>query len=119
MTMKLQQAVRQVLGQLTGSLRDLSLQEYTRPCSTLSDSTIGQHVRHIIESFQALGYGYEKGLVNYENRKRDKRIENDKELARQLLDQIVTRLDKEDKALLLEASYDEHSDSPITLSTNY
>ena len=79
--MQLQLAVRNTLDQLAGSLFQLTSREYVRPCPTLSGHSIGQHVRHIIELFQALENGYAGGLVNYEKRKRDKEIEGDKEIA--------------------------------------
>ena len=65
------------------------------------NATIGQHVRHIVELFQCLENGYEKGIVNYELRKRDKNIETDKQLAIQLLHEISNRLIREDKPIEL------------------
>jgi hypothetical protein len=40
-------------------------------------------------------------------------------LAAQLLKTIYASLDKPDKELILEAIYDEHSDKPIRISTNF
>jgi hypothetical protein len=114
--MQLYLAVQKVFGQLAGSLCQLKPGEYAQPSETLSGHTIGQHVRHIIELFQALENGYAAGIVNYENRKRDKAIENNIEIACRLLDQILAALSRPDKPLLLEASYEEES---MTLSTNY
>jgi hypothetical protein len=117
--MKLRLAVQAVFGQLAGSLCQLSPQDYSEPCKALSGNTVGQHVRHIIELFQALENGYLTGTVNYEKRKRDKTLETDRDLACLALDQIGDGLGKPDKPLLLEATYDESSDLPITLATNY
>jgi hypothetical protein len=118
--MKLQLAVHAVFGQLADSLCQLSREAYKKPCQTLSGNTIGQHVRHIIELFQALENGYAEGLVNYEKRKRDKTLENDREIACLVLAQIAVGLDRPDKPLLLEASYDDGSDDPPTImATNY
>jgi hypothetical protein len=109
--MKLQLAVHSVFGQLADSLCQLSPQDYSTPCKALSGNTIGQHVRHIIELFQALENGYLTGLVNYEKRKRDKTLENDREIACLVLAGIEDNLDRPDKPLLLEASYDDGSGS--------
>ncbi|HZE82847.1 MAG TPA: hypothetical protein VE035_01000 [Puia sp.] len=117
--MKLRLAVQAVFGQLAGSIGQLSPQDYITPCKTLSGNTIGQHVRHIIELFQALENGYLTGVVNYEDRKRDKTLETDENIACLALDQIAEGLGKPDKPLLLEANYDEHSDLPTVLNTNY
>jgi hypothetical protein len=117
--MELLFAVRNVFGQLAGSLCQLKPREYVQPSKALSGHTIGQHVRHIIELFQSLENGYEQGIVNYEKRKRDKAIENDPEMACRLLEQILTALPRPDKPLLLEASYGEDPAGPMILSTNY
>lgn len=117
--MQLQQAVNNVFVQLSASLKQLSQNEYVQPCNTLFNNTIGQHVRHIIELFQCLENGYDAGVVNYEKRKRDLEIENSKELASQLLQKIYEELMRENKELVLEASYDEGSQEMISIATNY
>lgn len=117
--MQLQQAVNNIFVQLADSMNQLTQQEYSQPCKTLFNNTIGQHVRHIIELFQCLEKGYEGGVVNYEKRKRDTAIETDKDLASRLLLEIHTGLSKENKALTLEASYDDHMTEPILFETNY
>jgi hypothetical protein len=117
--MQLQQAVNNVFVQLAESLQQISQQEYSQPCKTLFNNTIGQHVRHVIELFQCLDKGYEEGVVNYEKRKRDQAIETDKELAGRLLLGIHSGLGKPNRELTLEATYDDHSAEPIRIATNY
>jgi hypothetical protein len=117
--MQLQQAVNNVFVQLSATLDQLTQEQYVQPCKTLFNATIGQHVRHIIELFQCLENGYTEGKVNYEQRKRDLRIETDKAFATGLLPQVYQRLHVENKSLELEACYDEHDTSPITISTNF
>jgi len=117
--MQLQQAVNSIFVQLADSLGQLSPPQYSQGCTTLFNNTIGQHVRHIIELFQCLESGYEPGIVNYEKRKRDKEIETDKELAGRLLLNIHRGLNKPNKTLTLEASYDEHVTDTIAIETNY
>jgi hypothetical protein len=109
--MQLQQAVNSVFRQLSGSLQELS--------HTLNGNTIGQHVRHIVELFQCLETGYGTGIVNYEKRKRDPMIENNKKLAQELLSDIYSNLNKSNKELELEAIYDEMETEPVFISTNY
>ncbi|HTE24799.1 DinB family protein [Flavitalea sp.] len=117
--MQLQQAVNNVFVQLAETLNQLSQQEYAKPCGTLFKNTIGQHVRHILELFQCLENGYDSGVVNYEQRKRDAVIENNKEFATGLLTDVYKKLEKEDKELILEAIYDDLSDEPIRIRTNF
>ncbi len=117
--MHLQQAVNNIFVQLAGSLKELKAEEYTHPCINLSNSTIGHHVRHIIEMFLSLEKGYKSGIVNYEIRKRDNRIETDKDFAQQLLREISQGLDKINKELQLEGVYNDDSDELLYFSTNY
>jgi len=117
--MQLQQAVNNVFVQLATTLQQLSDSEYAHPCLVLRNNTIGQHVRHIIELFECLENGYVDGIVNYEKRKRDVVIENNKIIAEKSLHEIHAGLGKPNKDLLLEASYDELSNEQITLATNY
>ncbi len=117
--MKIQNAIQNVFVQLSDSLQRLSNDEYTHQSPTLFNATIGQHVRHIIELFICLENGYEKCIINYENRKRDYTIESNKQVAIELLQQIPANLRRHDKNLLLEATYDEQSKDTILISTNY
>lgn len=115
----LQHAVKNVLVQLTTSLDQLSDEQYAQSCKTLSNASIGKHVRHVIELFQCLENGYTANLVNYENRKRDLLVENDRGHAISLLQAISGTIGKPDKELTLESSYDEHSNEIIRIATNY
>ena len=117
--MHLQPAANNIFVQLTDSINRLSQEQYIQPCSNLMNNTIGQHVRHIIELFQCLEKGYASGMVDYEKRKRDAEIETNKEIACNLLQQIFRGLNKPNRELLLAASYDDHLNQPVIISTNY
>lgn len=117
--MQLQQAVHNVFTQLSASLQGLNDTQYSAPCNNLSNATVGQHVRHIIEMFQCLELGYEQGIVNYEKRKRDKNIETDRSLALDLLRSISSGLDKTDRSLILEGVYNDDATEPMQFPTNY
>jgi len=117
--MQLQQAVNNVFVQLSTTIDKLSQEQYIQPCRTLLNSTIAQHVRHIIELFQCLENGYDEGLVNYEKRKRDVLIETNKLFATELLSEVHSGLNRANKTLNLEACYDDQLDFPITISTNF
>ncbi len=117
--MQLQQAVNNVFTQLASSLDQLTEEQYSKPCTTLFNNTIGQHVRHIIELFQCLEQGYDHSLINYEKRKRDTEIETNKALAASLLKEIHDGLSRPDRELVLEACYDDLSTTPIRIQTNF
>jgi len=117
--MQLQKAIGNVFVQPSESIHLLSDEQYKQPSNILFNATIGQHVRHIIELFLCLDKGYETGVVNYEKRKRDYLIETNKEFAIGLMHKIISGIDKPDKKLLLEATYDENSDDFVLIESNY
>jgi hypothetical protein len=98
-----------VLGQLTEVINQLTHSDYKKPLHNLSGSSIGQHVRHIIEFYQCMMNGYEKALINYDQRVRDKMIEESREFAVQCIHKIIVDLEKVDltKNLTLEVMYDQ------------
>ena len=99
----LTQPIQHVFVQLSETLNQLSQEEYSRSSDILMKATIGQHVRHIIELFQCLEKGYDTGLVNYEKRKRDYKIETEKQLAIDLLKEIHRNIERPNKMITLEA----------------
>lgn len=117
--MMLKEAVQNVFVQLSESLEQLNCEQYCRPSKILSNATIGQHVRHIIELFICLENGYYTCTVNYDKRKRDLSIETDRDFASALLKTIYLQLDKKNKPLILEASYDDLSTENLSIETNY
>jgi hypothetical protein len=117
--MQLKQTIQNIFVQLNGTLEQLTDEQYVYPSKILSNATIGQHMRHIIEMFICLEDGYENAVVNYENRKRDIKIETEKEFAAGLLKKIYNGLSKENKPMVLEASYSEDCNEPILFTTNF
>ncbi|MBT1705633.1 hypothetical protein [Chryseosolibacter indicus] len=108
-----------LLDQLQQLLSCLDDAAYRSPVSVLSNASIGQHVRHIIEFFTALEHGYEGGYVNYDLRKRNKRIEADRMFAIASLTHIATGLNKADKPLWLVANFNDEMEQPHNVATNY
>jgi hypothetical protein len=117
--MMLTQPIQHVFVQLSETLNQLSNEEYTRSIKILMNATIGQHVRHIIELFQCLEKGYNSGLVNYEKRTRDYRIETDKDFAAVLLKDIYTHIEKPNKEIFLEAEDYCDSTETVNIPSNY
>ncbi len=116
--MQFREPVKNVLNQLSDSLVNLTDVEYIQQSRILFNATVGQHVRHVIELYICLFTGYEAGVINYEKRKRDIRIETDKDFAVELMTMIINSLDKDNKELLLEVSCDD-SFPPVSVPTNY
>jgi hypothetical protein len=52
-------------------IKKLDDNNFVSKIEILNGSSIGQHIRHIVEFYICLFDGIEKGIVNYEDRKRD------------------------------------------------
>lgn len=72
---------------------------YTHSCAVLSNSSIGQHTRHIIELYLCLLKGYQNADVSYDNRERNKRIEQELPFAIDQIELIQEHLEKPNKAV--------------------
>src|SRR5689334_19667735 len=103
--MKIRHPLRATLVQLQQVLSELSNDEYKRPLLVLSNSSIGQHTRHIIEFFQTLFKAYDSGFLNYDQRERNQLLEKSQQAALVELALIVEALVKEDKEILLSGTY--------------
>jgi hypothetical protein len=117
--MQMKKNIETVLLQLTAVLQELSDAEYTTPSSLLNNTSIGAHTRHIVELFQSLLVGYNTGTVNYDNRKRDKKIETDRIFASRLIKAIVNEMDKPNKTLSLTGPVSTENNDELMIETNF
>lgn len=109
-------SIKNSLNELIDLLRQLSKEEYSIPCARLSEASIGEHVRHIIEMFQCLENNYETAVVNYDKRQRNGLIQTDADFA---IDQIVliqNNLRNENKKIELQQNVDGEE---IRIESNY
>lgn len=70
---------------------------YAVPCEVLSNATIGQHTRHVIELYLCLLHGYECAEISYDKRERNQKIENEISFAIAQLQYIQDGLEKPNK----------------------
>lgn len=119
--MQLIQACTHILRQLEDVVHQLSEKEFSQPCPALSQSTIGQHLRHTLEFFMCLQAGFDQGVVNYDRRPHDKLIESDKFIALSAMAAIRDFIEsqREDKHLQLEVGYERNSEDWVVVATNY
>lgn len=117
--MHLRLAVQNAFGQMKEVMDQLTDAQYNQPCENLSGATIGQHTRHIIEMYQCLLNGVQNGIVNYEDRQRDIRIETDKHFATALLAEIEAAIAQPNCPLHLYAGFDTDSQEQVQLDTNF
>lgn len=83
-------------------LKQLSASQYNEPCAPLSGASIGSHYRHVIEMFTCLLDGFDEGVVNYDQRPRNKTIETNIKVARQKLEYLITQIEQPNKTISLE-----------------
>tara|TARA_R110000868_G_scaffold297470_5_gene557816 strand:+ start:524 stop:1012 length:489 start_codon:yes stop_codon:yes gene_type:complete len=109
-------SINSSLNELVDLLVQLPDSEYAKPCFSLSDSTIGEHTRHIIEMFQCLENNYNLGIVNYDKRPRNKLIQTDTDFAISQIKMVQNSLEKENKKLELEQIIDSEE---LRIESNY
>ncbi len=86
-------STKHTLSQINDLLKQMSNDAYSEPLDILSGSTIGMHVRHILEFYQCLLFGVAKTeIVNYDKRQRNLLIETDILFAQDIIEAINTAL---------------------------
>lgn len=74
-------AAQDVLKQGLSLLSDLGDHSYSRMAGPPFGTSIGQHYRHVLEHFQCFLEGLETGEINYDARRRDRRLETEVKFA--------------------------------------
>ena len=109
-------SVKQTLLELQHLLNQISEDDYSKPIEYLSNASIGEHTRHIIELFQCVINSYEVGELNYDNRSRNLLIQTNPSFAIEKIDEICNTIEKENKNLILESVFFEEVSR---INTNY
>lgn len=81
-----------ILDQCGGFLARISNDTYTRPSSRLFGSTVGQHVRHALDHFEAACAGLEGRTIVYDRRERGTSIETSREAALEHVSSLSRRI---------------------------
>lgn len=90
---------------------------YTFKCPELENVSIGEHFRHIYDMYECLLIQYPDNFVDYERRKRDKRIEVNRIYALEQLEKIINGIDLPDKDL--EFHHRLNDKDKMVFKTNY
>lgn len=94
--MEVIQASKHILEQLIKQIDKLNAEQYAKHLELLSDSSLGQHFRHIIELYECFFNQYQFGEVDYGKRKRDEKLENSPEFAIQKIESFIKQLSEID-----------------------
>lgn len=94
------------LKQIVSTLDD---SQFVKSLNTLSGSSLGQHVRHIVEFYQALCARKDNGVVCYDDRKRDKLIETDRGHCLRVIESLMLDIQTihPNEPVIVVANYDE------------
>ena len=109
-------SINKSLTELIELLNQLSDREYSSPCKALSNATIGEHTRHIIEMFQCLENFYGQGIVNYDKRDRNIQIQTNTDYAIKAILVVQDNIQKPNKAIVLMQIIDGEE---ILIESNY
>lgn len=109
-------SINNSLNELINLLDQIPNSEYSNQCAALSNSTIGEHTRHIIEMFQCLENSYDSGFVNYDRRERNVLVQTDTDYAVSQIEIIQKSLNKENKKIELQQTIDGQE---IYVESNY
>ncbi len=109
-------SINSSLNELVHLLLQIPNSDYAKPCTSLSNSTIGEHTRHVIEMFQCLEINYDSGIVNYDKRPRNKQVQTDTDFAINQIREVQNSLEKENKKLELQQIIDGEE---LRIESNY
>lgn len=89
-----------IVNQAIDLLEEMQVSEYQKKLPPHFPSSIGAHMRHIVDHFTALINGSVSGHINYNLRSRESQIEQSPQAARERLSDISAWLDAIDCSLL-------------------
>jgi uncharacterized damage-inducible protein DinB len=95
------------LMQLKEMLQIITEENYIHKSDVLSGSSIGQHIRHVLEFYLLMIAGSQSGTISYDKRQRDIRIENNPLFAIGVIDTLLHKIDALD------------TDLPVFLETDF
>ena len=109
-------SIKENFTEIISLLTNLDNKSYTFCHEELSNATIGEHTRHIIEMYQSLVNNYNLGIINYDKRERNYSIQTDIKYAINSINDLLLLLEKPNKDLTLQQGFNEFN---CNISTNY
>ena len=118
--LQLHATTREIISQLQLLLNQIETAAYSDGMPILQGSSLGQHVRHVIEFYVCLSRQMDAGVVNYDDRERNHQLENDLSYTRQILGELSDEVAgwHTDQPLRLRAIYgsDDATEVPTSLA---
>jgi uncharacterized damage-inducible protein DinB len=104
-------------------LAEIQPSAYSTPVPAVFNASIGGHIRHCLDHFTSLLNGFDTGLIDYDHRERDPRVERDPAFALELTRALRADLNRLHPELLdapivarCEVSY-RRGDAPVAQSS--
>jgi len=96
-----------ILNQLIDVVKSMTEKEYILKLNVLNKSSIGQHIRHIIEFYIEFEKGYELGTISYDKRIRNLEFEVNQNRVVSEIETIISNIKKYnlEKELLIESNH--------------
>ncbi|MDW5290166.1 DinB family protein [Formosa sp. PL04] len=110
------------LNQLKELAKNLSDDQLSEPLNVLDNSTIGAHVRHVLEFYLCLFDCVHLKHLNYDDRKRDKKVETSTEKCVLVIERLLNALNtyQTDFELTLSADYStDFTDQAVSVQTTF
>lgn len=104
--MDCKQGTTLISNQMIDLLRQLDNDIYSQPLDIFSQSSIGQHFRHIIDFYNCLLSGCNCHVVDYCNRERNPLIEQDSSTAITVIKDINNRVQHIDESRIISVKSD-------------
>ncbi|MFK8028637.1 MAG: DinB family protein [Gammaproteobacteria bacterium] len=73
-------------------LRQINDEQYGTKLPPVFSNGVGAHMRHILDHYECLLAGFESGRVDYDCRKRSELVEQDRSVAIEAINDIMSRL---------------------------
>lgn len=92
--------------QLRALLQNINKDNYIQKADVLSEASIGQHIRHILEFYLLLVSGSFSGTISYDQRQRDIQLEENLPFAIKTIDNLLLGIDTLDENLAIKLEGD-------------
>ncbi|KMQ66504.1 hypothetical protein ACM46_02935 [Chryseobacterium angstadtii] len=106
-------SIEENLKELCRILGPVSPELYTRKSQYLFGSSIGQHIRHILEMYEVLLAGYSSGKFSFDHRKRRLILEESVEEMLSTINRISSEIRKEDRELICVLNDNENNEQQL------
>lgn len=116
---QLNTSISTLFSQLEEAISSITDEQFSSPILHLSGATIGEHMRHILEFYLELNKGYETGIINYDNRKRDHALQTCKSFAIKTMQELGETIEKENIDLTICTPYTNNDGEIQQFKTNY